>query len=351
MILLKNKRGALSAAVAVLVLLSSLFSFSSVASAEETELSPLIYCEYFDSTGTQVDGNSLSAGTYSVSFMVSGFDQIGVFQLTATYDESIVSVDSVDELNSAMNSMGAVTDGGDLVFGFVAYLTEAEVDSAGELMAAFTMTFAADCDAEDCFTVSTDPNETFVVTEFSDDYSDEYALVDTDDSYSGTLSLMYCDLTPALTSAGYTVTGNIMIANDATGTASAYGIVGLTVTVYDTEGNEVASAVTASDGSYSLEGVPAGTYTAVVSGNTTVDRTVTLVVEGDKAVDDLGVVICDYNKDAFVNANDLSAFFVYYSNDYYVYADFNADGYVNANDLSVFLKIYGNDIVYPDVAL
>lgn len=350
MILLKNKRGALSAAVAVLVLMSSLFSFSSVASAEETELSPLIYCEYFDSTGTQVDGNSLSAGTYSVSFMVSGFDQIGVFQLTATYDESTVSVDSVDELNSALTSFGTVTDGGDLVFGFVTYGSAVEVNSDGELLATFTMTFAADCDADDCFSVSTNPNETFVVTDPSD-YMSEYALVDTDDSYSGTLSLMYCDLTPALTSAGCTVTGNIMIANDAAGTASVYGIVGLTVTVYDSEGSEVASAVTASDGSYTLEGVPAGTYTAVVSGNTTVDRTVTLVVEGDKAVDDLGVVICDYNKDVYVNSIDLSTFLKYYGSDYYVYADLNADGYVNSIDLSAFLKIYGNAIVYPDVTL
>lgn len=353
---LSKKSLAFIAGIAFSVLTAMVVMFgltSSVAfGAEGTADAPEFYCEYFDEQGNAVDGNSLTAGTYNVDFYVKGFDTISVLEFTATYDTSIVTVGQVSNLISSMSSMGTVTTDGNLVFGFASKTGPVSVNADGERLATFSLTFSADCDAADYITASDNPNLTFVVVDSTgDNYDDEYALTESFEGYTGSLTLMSCDITPAFTAAGYDITGRIMIAADATGTASEFGIVGITVDVLDSEGSAIATAVTDANGNYTLTGVPAGTYSVSVHGDTTVDRQVTLNVDSDKTVDNFGIVICDYNKDTYLTGLDLSDFLGHYGGDYYVYADLNADGNVTGLDLSDFLNVYGKDVNYTDVTL
>jgi hypothetical protein len=225
------------------------------------------------------------------------------------------------------------------------------VDSDAQYIATVKMTFAIDCDADDYITVSSNPNLTFVVTDSADNnYDDEYALVEAYEGYNGTLALMTCDITPAFDADTFDVSGQILIASDLTGTSTTVGIVGITVDVVD-NGSTIATAVTDDNGYYTLTGVPAGEYKMLISGPTTIDREVTLVVTESKSVDAVGIVVCDYNIDKKVNAADMSKFSNSFAGDYYVYCDFNGDGKVNAADMSIFSVFFDATVTYEDVTL
>ncbi len=139
-----------------------------------------------------------------------------------------------------------------------------------------------------------------------------------------------------------TISGVMHIANSATGNDSGFVLKSDELNIY---ADGVLVGTTNSDGTFSVD-VPAGTTELTVSGASTIARTVTISADCTGASDVIiPIVICDYNNDLYVNANDLSTFFTY-NGSTYVFADFNADGYVNANDLSVFLRIYGNKVAY-----
>ena len=347
--------------VAVLFMATSLFAafgYASTAFADETEGTPMIYCEYTDADGNLVDGNTLTAGTYDVSFYVKGFSTISVIEITASYDTSVVTVNSIKNQISTMESMGSVTNNGNFVVGYVSTGDYVSVDSSAQLIVTASMTFASvegedTIDAADYIIPATDPNLTFVVTDSTGgNYSNEYALVDTFDGYYGSLSLMACDITPAMTPDAFDVSGQIRIANTVNGGASGFGLVGITVNVLDGD-NVIASAVTDSNGDYTLAGVPAGTYTMSISGPTTVDREVTLVVNDSKTVDAVGVVMADYNKDTYITGADLAAYLISHGDEsnYNVYCDYNCDGFVTGADLASYLGFHGQTIVYDDVIL
>ncbi|MGN0533448.1 MAG: hypothetical protein ACI4IK_03735 [Eubacterium sp.] len=144
---------------------------------------------------------------------------------------------------------------------------------------------------------------------------------------------------------GITVSGTIMIATDATGTTYTKGLSGISIVA-----NGEVVATSASDGTFTAT-VPAGTTELTITGDTSIDRTVTLAGDADVTGAVIPLVMCDYNKDKVVNATDLTAFLGYYSGDYYVYADFNVDSNVNAADLTSFLGIYGNDVNYAALTI
>lgn len=360
------------AAFSVAIAITILFGLTlSAYGAEGTETTPEFFCEYYDSTGSQVDGNQLSDGTYDVGFYIKGFNQASVLEVTANYDPSVVTVGGVTNTTSSMTSMGTVTDNGDLVFGFVSGGTPVSVNADGEYIITVSMTVSTEStgkdviDAADYITVSENPNLTFVVEDTSTgNYDDEYALVNNDESYQGSLSLMSCDITPVLEATGYDISGRIMIASDADGTASAFGAYKLAVDVIDSSGVTTAYGVTTNEnGEYTLTGIPAGIYTlyihgdtASVYGDTTTNRSVTLNVDGKKTVDDVGIVICDYNNDTHITGADLTQFLTYYKNysdngSYFVYADFNKDESITGADLTALLNLYGKTVDYPDVTL
>jgi hypothetical protein len=141
-----------------------------------------------------------------------------------------------------------------------------------------------------------------------------------------------------------TVSGKVLIASDATGTASTFGLRGVTVYAVDGEGNVVAQTVSNAEGEkatwgeYSLD-VPAGT-TQLYVGSPTKDTIINrgFTISGDAAVAsaDVAVVMCDYNDDTSINVLDKAAFNNYLKNEYNIYADFNNDGAVNVLDKAAF---------------
>lgn len=142
-----------------------------------------------------------------------------------------------------------------------------------------------------------------------------------------------------------TISGTVMIATDTTGTAYTAGIVGINVCV----GGEVV-ATSAADGTFTAV-VPKGTTELTFTGDTTIDRTVTLSGTADVTDAVVPIVICDYNKDTRVNATDKGIFASAYSGDYNVYCDFNGDKKVNATDKGLLASLYGQTVAYNPLAL
>lgn len=142
-----------------------------------------------------------------------------------------------------------------------------------------------------------------------------------------------------------TISGTVMIATDTTGTAYTAGIVGINVCV----GDEVV-ATSAADGTFTAV-VPKGTTELTFTGDTTIDRTVTLSGTADVTDAVVPIVICDYNKDTRVNATDKGIFASAYSGDYNVYCDFNGDKKVNATDKGLLASLYGQTVAYNPLAL
>lgn len=338
-------------AAALIILCLPSASYAAQLGAEQ----PHIYFTY-EKDGQEVDGNDLlSDSEYDVKIWIKGVESISTLQVTATLADSVTCASAPTALMSdsvsGVTSMGYVLNSGNVVFGFVSDNADTTaIDSSGTLIACVSMTFAQAGDAESFITVSTNPNLTFVQTDYNEGYENAYAIDTEFEGYSGTLYSMTYDISPVFTPAGFDISGSVMIASDATGTASSVGITGITVTVSN-NGTPVASAVTDENGNYTLSCVPAGDYTMTISGPTTVDREVTLSVTESKTVDSVGVIICDYNKDIIVDAVDLRVFLSYYGVSEYVYADFNADSLVDAVDLRLFLSLYGNSPNYANVTL
>lgn len=356
--------GIIAGFLALIIAMTIFIGLPIVSSAETGTLgteSPEIYCT-FSQDGELVDGNELTAGTYDVSFVISGVKNLAVAQITADYDDSMVTVASApsysisDDEAFPFHTIGYKNENATIITGFISGNDDCTaISSDGQVLTTISMTFASDCDAADYITVDQDPNHTFVQVDLNDSTSDQYALVDSYPGYSGNLYPMSCDVTPVIT-VEYTVNGQVMIATDTTGTNTTVGIIGITVTV-EKDGLIIAQAVTDENGYYTLPDIPVGEYTITFSGSTTVDRTGTLVVSSEKAVysivtvDSVGIVICDYNKDAEINVTDKVVFSVAYSGSYDIYCDFNGDSIVNASDKAVFGAFYGQKVEYLNIVL
>lgn len=167
-------------------------------------------------------------------------------------------------------------------------------------------------------------------------------------TYTAKMNLQKAEnnLTEVVAASTITVSGKITIASDTAGDTGSFGLVGINVSTAD--GTVVATS--AADGSFTAE-VPVGTTELIISGDTTIDRTVTLAGDANVEGAVIPVVMCDYNKDKAVNATDVNAFTGYLSGDYYVYADFNVDNAVNATDVNAFITFSGASIAYNPLVL
>jgi hypothetical protein len=316
---------------------------------------PNIYCTYTDSDGKQYDGDELPAGTYDVNFYLEGVSELSVVQVTAKYSADATVDTAAKPLLSdniaGISSMGTITQNSNLVFGFVSDSDSCSaINSDGTLLATFSVAFANKCDASNVISVSTSPNETFVLTDYNDGLKDEYALINQADDYDGSLYLMTCDVSPK--GPGCDITGKITIATSLDGDTSDTGIGGINLTVKTADDSTVATAVTDSNGDYTLADIPAGEYKMLISGETTIDRTVTLVVSDSKKVDDLGIVICNYSKDDSIDGLDFGTFmYAFESKSYNKYCDFNGDKEIDGMDYGLFIYFYGNQIRYNNVIL
>lgn len=340
---------------------------SAYASQLTLDVEPYIYFTYKSTNdGTQVKGDTLVAGTYDVSIVLEGLDSLCDMQITVDYTEdAVVESDPVSLLSDGsadITSMGYAIGDGRIVFGFVSDMDNySDIDPTGTVLATFRATFAADHTAEqmrEIFVVTTNPNTTFIQVNYADNEDDIYALDALYADYNGNIYPMSCDVFPVAKDESFTVTGKITISSDPSGSDSGYGLGGVIVELVDSAGNTVSSYTTDSNGSYTLNDVPAGDYTIKVHGdsnsvygNTLVPRNVNLTVAASGTLANIGVVMCDYNTDKNIDTTDLTTFLSSYSGDYNPYCDFNADKSVDTTDFTSFLSFYGKDTVYDELKL
>lgn len=313
---------------------------------------PAITFEFADSNGSATDGNSLVAGNYSVDVVLAGMASVSMFQMTASYDVNVITVNSVTLNGTGFDPAGPVIDGGNVAFGV--YSTNADttvIDTAGTVMATLSVTVASPCDFESVFTPSTDPDFTFAQADYNDGFDMSYVLGITE--ASGDYYPMTCDVSPIMAPSSFDISGTVKIATSLDGDTTSGGIVGITVSI--TDGTNTYSAVTAADGTFAVSAVPVGTYSVTISGSTTIDRTTTLTVSADKAtngvisVGDVGIVICDYNKDGYVTGLDTADYAVALAGTFNVYCDFNCDGAVTGLDTADYSVFLGKTITYSSV--
>ena len=325
---------------------------------------PHLSCTFTDSQGRAVDGNALSAGDYTVSFTLSGMQSFAVMQYTMSYDAAVLTVnghsdllsDSLPDQLRGLGAAGVLVQNGTINFGFITRVdqtaTTTAIDAAGQLLLKLqvTVTTEAPVDFAKIVTLDTDPNQTFLEADYADyaDYGtadqDCYALVTAFDGYTATLYPMTADLSPAT---GHAVTGRVLALANTNG-----DLAGDTFTVRNCDvviADEVV-ATTNNDGCFTIPSLPAGEYTATLRYAYGYDRTVTFTVaDSDLNLGDLGMIVCNFDKDAYINSADYA---VYYASsgsqsgeaDYNKFCDFNHDGYVNASDYALYSAFSGCDL-------
>lgn len=333
----------------ILILACSVPFFANAQQGTLGTENPKLTATFIDTNGQEVDGNNLTAGSYTVKINLSGMQAVSIFQLTASFTQDIT-------IKSA-STIGGTFSCGALIYDkspFVAILASKNADTTpiqkdGTVMITMNVTVANAGDFANFFKVSTDPDLTFVEADYRDGTTDAY--VCSENTTAKYPNLTY-DMSPDLAPTTFDVKGQIAISKDVTGDAHSGGIVGITVAV---EGTDV-SAVTDSNGNYTLPALKEGTYTLTISGDTTVDRTVTLIVSADKAVageinvELVPVVVCDYNHDGRINTTDVAIFGTRFSESD-VYTDLNCDAKFNTTDVAMFGSFVGQTIQYSSVTL
>lgn len=347
---------AMATAVVVAVIAMCTFllpNFTAFAAPLGSE-TPEIYCT-FSQNNEQVDGNTLAAGTYDVSFNIKGVEAFSTLQLTATYDSTVTvgsPVSLIGDTKTDVTSMGPVIDNttGNLVFGFVSNNAEnSAINVDGEVLATVSMTFAEACDAAQVIHVSTNPHQTFLQTNYNDGYADEYALVSNSEAvdYSGVLYPMSCDITP---SNGRNVSGSLVIMKDSKGGTDnkvPYGV--YTINVYDTPDMETAQPIktintvyTVDSNSFTIDALSSGTYYLSISSDYALPRKDIVLTMGENDI--TGVVIpvvpCDYNQDSAITLADVSYIYGSMAKDAPMY-DLNIDGSVSIADAGYVYPLLG----------
>lgn len=159
-------------------------------------------------------------------------------------------------------------------------------------------------------------------------------------------------LEEATASTGYTVTGTVIALADASGNLASDAF---TVRECNVIINGETVATTDDNGVFTINNLATGKYTATLSYAYGYDRDITIEVkDGDVELGKYGMVVCNFTKDATVNAADFgvmkTANGTINTNEYYnKYCDFNHDGTVNASDASICKQFNGltlSDSIY-----
>jgi hypothetical protein len=363
---LKFNESVIFATLVFVVMMAMFIILPSVSYAETGTLgkeSPEIYCIY-QQNGEKVDGNELTAGTYDVSFVLTGMKSLSVIEVTATYDAEQVTVASTpsalisDNSSAGFDSMGYILSNGNIVFGFVS-TDEAcsDVNQDEQIIATVEMTFASDCDAEQYITVSENPNLTFALADYGDGYDNSYALVDSYADYNGSLYLMTCDVTPG---AGNTVTGSLVVMTDSKGSTTGVPVYGeYTVSVYsDEERTNLVTSVTSKEtvdednnkiNSFSIENLKSGTYYVTISSKYAISRNGTIVVgNSDIKAEAIPLIACNFNEDAGITVADAVAIYSNAAGDQNPYCNLNGDSGVTVADAAIVYACAIGDPSYAD---
>lgn len=148
-------------------------------------------------------------------------------------------------------------------------------------------------------------------------------------------------------SEGFAVTGKVLaLANDKGELATDE----FTVRGCDVIINGETVATTGQDGTFTIPALANGSYTATLSYAYGYDRNVTITVkDGNVDLGNLGMLVCNYSKDDYVNAADYATYLA--SSDasqgddtYNAACDYNHDGYVNASDYAIYLAFSGAEL-------
>lgn len=340
-------------ATLLLIVLILVFSVPFTAFAQTGTLgteSPSLIATFKDGDDVVVDGNALEAGSYTVDICLKGMETVSIFQITAnTNNITINSVSTIADVDSSF-SCGAILNENN---SFVAVLASENEDTSsiqdGVAMVTLNVTVNTAGDFAELFVVSTDPDLTFIEADYGDGYEDAYVC---DSNTDAKYPMLTFDMSPDLTQATFTVDGKITFTRDTNGETGDVGIFGITVSL---DGTEI-SAVTDENGCYTLSGIPEGTYTMLISGQTTIDRTVTLVVDSDKTLVNIPICAFDSNRDTFIDNSDLFDFnrsfgSVQSSENYVAIYDVNVDGYIDTADKFEFNSLYNKEIIYTELTL
>ncbi len=351
---------------AALMLLSFAIFCAPMCAAAQTgtlgEESPYLYCSYYNQNGDAVDGNALTSGEYRVDVVLSGMENAAIMQFEATAnlssgvltDLSVLST-YADTDNSFEEAAAEFIDDGQLAVILVSNNQDTSpIDSNGTVLASLSATINCNgtIDFNDYFNFVTDSDLTFFEADFGDG-DDCYALSE-GVGIAYTVYPMTADVTPDFNNE-ITVSGTVLISTNQYGSAGAFGARGINFKVdgeyvKDSGGNNaVTSSVDGHYGEFEIT-VPAGTTEITLTGDSTIDRTVTLSGNADISGVSIPIVYCDYNKDEKVNSLDdgtlkrniglLDSRF-----------DLNIDGKVNALDSGTMGRIVNKTVDYEPLSL
>ena len=311
---------------------------------------PEITCTYTDpTTGQQVDGNHLVGGeTYNVSFVITDLNEMSVVQVSATYDEDVtVGATPVALLSDSINDVSSMG----YVFGFVSDNATCSVIGSPAVLATIEMTINVeddDVDAEGYLTISSNPNLTFALTDYTYGYADEYAIDTTFQGYDGTLYPMTYDVTPTL---GVDVSGELRIATDLTATVGdviPYGT--FTISVYaDTQHNDliqtVESTYAATGNTFTIPQLSAGTYYATVTSDYMITLSNVTITVGETAIENAVIYTLplDLDQNGTINPDDANVIFKAFlssSSEIKPYCDLDGNGTANPDDANVIYKMF-----------
>lgn len=254
---------------------------------------PHLSCTFTDSEGRAVDGNALSAGDYTVSFTLSGMQSFAVMQYTMSYDAAVLTVNGHSDLLSdrlpdqlrGLGAAGVLVQNGTINFGFITRVDQTATTTAIDAAGQLLLKLQV--------TVTTDAPVDFA----------KIVTLDTDPNQTF-IEADYADYAD-----------------------------------YGTADQDCYALVTAFDG-----------YTATLSYAYGYDRDIKIMVaDGDVDLGTYGMVVCNFKKDATIDASDYSAYKratgKSSSDDAYNAAcDFNHDGNIDATDYSIYKAFTGKNL-------
>lgn len=366
----------ISVALASVLTCALFISCISAGAAEEYTSSigtqkPVITAEYRDASGNVADGNALSAGTYEMVLRVDDLASISQMQFTASYDANVLSFSNgilplATDSSLNLNAVHLESANGSFVFAYNSgnYDSCSALPDNGAELVKISLTVLGSAvdtaiDINSALTLDTNPNRTFIEVDYRDATVSGlsrvykcYALSTADD-FTGEVFPMECDLSPEISN-GYSVSAYIGALTSPNEKYGSYPVTGAQVSIE--VGGETLFAETDESGKFIFNNVPAGSYTATVSYKYGFTRTFTIEV-ADSNVESstmVGIVACDWSKDAVINTNDklsyLSLVSVKAGSDKYDFGiDIDRNGVINTNDKIIYLSFVGTksvDFVY-----
>lgn len=145
--------------------------------------------------------------------------------------------------------------------------------------------------------------------------------------------------TTTVPSQGFAVTGKVLALANTSGKLAGdkFTVIGCEVVI-----NGETVATTGQDGVFTIPSLANGSYTATLNYKYGYDRNITITVkDGNVDLGSLGMVVCNFQKDGYVNASDYATYLAASNTKlgaakYNAACDFNHDGYINATDYAVY---------------